>query len=453
MSYIDTSPASSVVKLTEDNFQEKFAELLTENGFKHADNESSVALAFRKTIYAVVSGETKYVIANHTIFKNAKGKLFGMAVLAEFSDGSGTPETKADIDTFLEDKYDEKKTRTTVYWYMLEKLPTITEGSNMVFHWDETELKRMALDVEVHEIDSSVAETVKPEINDITVAEPMVMQSPVVQSDIRGTMLNDDPLTKIIETNWWSDSVVRVEGIIDENSIFVTFQCDNVPAWENNVVPTVPFYFGEIDPVDEGDDASAMFGGTLPPGLTPEEVASFDFSDKTPVGERIMPILKTYPNYPGNGIDNVIMSRSKFGSRYQSYFLSWNANPGSMPPERKTEDGKTYPRAWNNLESGMYKYQFNPSNYSRKVHTSKIYLIHPEEGVRGSLSNTIGLNSTNVNAGNLRIRKANCPDKTYDIYKFHLMGAVSPLTKRPATPFAPAGVGIFDKEHTETTTQ
>ncbi|PGK40743.1 hypothetical protein MYW48_08535 [Bacillus cereus] len=180
-----------------------------------------------------------------------------------------------------------------------------------------------------------------------------------------------------------------------------------------------------------------------------EDVVSlFDFDDPgATVGETIYPLLKLYPHHSSNGVDSVMVSRSRFGARYQAHYLSWNAPSNQLPPNRVDEIGKKYPRAYNPVEkTNNYKYQFNNSRYSDKVHSSRIYVVHPEEGVRGYLDKAIGFNSQGMSATNLRVAKQNCPEKVYEMYKPHSIGAVSPLTKLPVTPFRPVGLGIYSED-------
>jgi hypothetical protein len=449
MPFVDTTPANFSIKLTEDNFQEKFAELLTQYGWNGGKDGTSVVRSFHKVAHTKTAGlmssdSFQFTIARHYIFKNASGKMFGMALATDvnsvrYGDLPSNDLTSTDYKNYIKDHFDKNKRRTTIYYYMLEKDPTNFTDGDVISVGCGSEFLRMALDVEVYGEDLY---STNPE------ADPFVMQSPIIQSTLRAGFYDTGTYPNMF-TNWWPDSEIRLQGFIDENTIFAVIQTDNVPAWENNIVPTVPFYFGAIDPIDPGDDAVAMFAGTVPPGSTEDDVAEFKFSNPhSTVGTRIMPWLKTYPAHPSNGVDSVMVSRSKLGSRYQEYFLSWNTTSDAMIPDRKSETGLEYPRAWNNIYNDESKYQFNPSRYSGKVHTSKIYLVHPEEGVRGSLSYAIGLSALNFNAGKLRIRKQNCPDPVYDVYRFFMVGAVSPLTKRPATPYRPIGIGIYDSEYT-----
>lgn len=174
-------------------------------------------------------------------------------------------------------------------------------------------------------------------------------------------------------------------------------------------------------------------------------VSTFDFDDRhASVGEIMFPLLKVYPHYPSNGIDSVMVSRSRFGARYQSHYLSWGTATRQMPPGKFTLDGRKYPRAYEAMDkTNNYKYQFNTSRYSGKIHSTRLYVVHPEEGVRGYLDKAIGFNLQSVNTPNLRVRKENCPNKIYEMYKYQSVGAVSPLTKIPATTYRPIGVGIY----------
>lgn len=476
MPYVDTTPALFYPKIREDNIQDALGILLENHGW-------TVALKFKKAVTSAhflsnghpitARHDESFAVAEHYIYRNASGKYLGLAIAAEFTEFtdhenimpyynwmSGTEQERQELIEFLEDYFERNKVNTSLYFYMVERLPQIDNGVTLLTpyggsniddgdpeqEYKPSELEKMlqmALDVEVVEMDYSSGSKSSLYIKK---AVPMTMQSPIVKCSLRPQFTEsiDYPF---MHTNWWTDSEIAVRGYIDSNSIFVVMQADNVPAWENNLVPTVPLYFGNIVPLDEGDEAVALFAGTVPPGSNQEQVAEFDFNSIVRGGERIMPILKSYPRHPSNGIDTVMLSRSKFGARYQEYFLSWNVAPNEMPPERVGTDGKRqYPRSYNNPNTDIYKFQFSPSRYSNKVHTSRIYLVHPEEGVRGYLDNAIGLNSTNFSAGRLRVRKDNCPDKVYDVYRYLPISGLSPLTKRPGTPYRPMGLGLLESE-------
>lgn len=465
MAYIDTTPALSPYKITEGNLQVGFKNMLIKNGWTAVKEFGKAVTSTHFVTEHPVSAmhEDSFTMAKHQIVRNARGDLLGIATVAEWKGltdhANGFPhynwfnsseEDKDKLLQYMEKEYDIHKVETTLYLYMIEKVPVIEDGTTILTPFGEQESDdalrlQMALDVEVTEIDfkSTTASSAY-----IKVAHPTVMQSPIVETALRATFLEDNDYP-YLDTNWWGDSEVSVKGNIDSNSFFLILQTDNTPIWEDNVIPVVPIYFGDIESMDEGDPAIALFSGTVPQGSTNSEVATFDFDDTTKLGGRtIMPVLKKYPRNPSNGIDSVIINKTKLGSRYQSYYLSWNTVPNDMPPQRNSDntgvgDGdRKYPRSFDRINS----YQFNPSRYSDKVQTSRIYLVHPEEGVRGYLKKSVGLNSANLNASELRIRKEGCPEKIFDVYQCVPVSAVSPLTKRPSTHYRPMGLGLFREE-------
>jgi len=480
MPYIDTTPAAYPVKLQEGNAQEKLGELLGQywtiagttatkhNFFKLAfdnalNNPSSSPLA--DDLFEVV-------LARHYVYANREGKVLGLAMKAtrEFKyseiSANATTAARADVLTFVNSLagsewfYEQLVgliTNTVWHFYVAEAEPVLTArfetvdtDKKLIKMAFDADIERAALDIEVYKTawESNTGGGFDFKIKDANMA---IFQSPITNSIMRTAHMEDlyseAYSTEHLHTNWWEDSEIRIQGLIDENNCFLTIQSDNVPAWEGGAVPTIPLYFSKIDPLDPGDDVYGFFTGTVAANdESLAAIAAFDYDDPSRVNfaKSYMPILKTYPGKPSNGIDTVMISRSKLGSRYQEYFLSWNTAPNLMPPLRE-QDGKQYPRAWNNSSSVAANFQFNPSRYSNKVHSSKVYLVHPEEGARGSLLHTIGLSALNFNSGKLRVRKQNCPDKLYDVFRYHLIEGVSPLTKRPGTPFRPIGMGIFDE--------
>ena len=464
MAFIDTTLPEATNVLQEGTFLDDFASLLTTNGWTEE-------LTFKKASYdGMLSNSTmdgtpsyEFFVATHKIFSNADGKFLGVAVgsswdgendiddvvtIPQLSAESGLGDT-TEFETYLEDKSTDNKVTTSIYFYMVENLPDFTADSMTIAPSEGTE--KFALDVEVKQYAGGKSDEVGDYPIVISDANPKVMQSPITKSTLRPEFIEDVDYPEMM-TNWWSDSEVALRGVIDDTNIFVVLQADNVPAWENNVIPSVPLYFGKLTTVSDSDNAVAMFAGTVASGTSESDVAEFDFDDPTVrVGEKIMPVLKNYPSHPSNGIDTVMVSRSRFGSRYQEYFLSWNTSPNTMPPDRQGADGKEYPRSWNHIHEDEYKFQFNPSRYSNKVHTSRIYVVHPEEGVRGHLSQAVGLNAINFSAGKLRIRKQNCPTKEYEVYRYFSIGGVSPLTKRPGTAYRPMGIGIYEEDYIPST--
>jgi hypothetical protein len=196
---------------------------------------------------------------------------------------------------------------------------------------------------------------------------------------------------------------------------------------------------------------SALFSGTayskegadLEAAL--KKSAKFDYDDVNIKQEILLPILKEYPNYPSNGVDSVMVKRTKYGAKYQAHYLSWAVPPNNMPPLRQDEDDKKHPRAWNDYRNSQYKYNFNPSRYSEKAHSSRALLVHPEDGTYGTLRNVILVSPlTIMNGDELKAVRDHCDaENKYAVYSYYLVEGISPLTKRPATAFRPAGLGIL----------
>lgn len=176
-------------------------------------------------------------------------------------------------------------------------------------------------------------------------------------------------------------------------------------------------------------------------------ISMFDFDNPySRMADPHIPILKVYNDYPSNGLDSVMCSKTRYGARYQAHYLSFGAPPNPMPPARAV-DKKKYPQAYNSMEKNTnYKYEFNKSKYSGKVHATPVYVVHPEDGVRGMLKYAIGFNSQSIGNSGLKVKTKDCPDKEYDKYLPNVVSAVSPLTKRPGVAHRPMGLGIF-KEH------
>ncbi|MFK4300107.1 hypothetical protein ABH892_000199 [Paenibacillus sp. RC254] len=201
---------------------------------------------------------------------------------------------------------------------------------------------------------------------------------------------------------------------------------------------------------------AALFAGTAfaKDGLSLESALSqsarFDYDDADPKRHQdtLMPMLKGYPVHPSNGIDSVMVKRTKYGARYQSYYFAWTVPSNRMPPLREDTTGAKHVRAWNNSDmSSAYQYQFNPSRYTEQVHSSRAILIHPEDGTHGTLRNVILLSPlTIMNGDELEAVDEHCTDgegAKHQTYSYYLTEGISPLTKRAATPYRPAGIGIL----------
>ncbi|MGD6829018.1 hypothetical protein [Bacillus pumilus] len=609
MPYIDSTPREYPSKFEEDNLQDMFAELLTNNGW--VVERTFYKAAYDTRAHYKTRSRVNYAAAKHTIFRNSDGILFGLATVGYF-DLKFRQEEEIPIRTpgdgltpswneWIRTQYENTVTRSSLYFYMLEKMPneelipdnglaTIVTMPGMgnseyqtkrdmdsdvvkTFYnpdlsddYDEESrdlnfdgkllnaskyhVIRSALDIEVWETKwvEKFLEVV------IVKTDPRVMQSPINKANLRAEHL-DVVENPIWHTNWWTDSEVTVQGHVDSKGIFLVLQADTAPAWEHNLVPTVPLYFGPLKSMIEGeeDEGYALFSGAVPPVTTNKDednrsvlvvretvssqalripvsglfnlgelpaylevagsdeivkivdkeiiddsefrdgigyvtvergqlgttkklipmstnlnalseksystidfdhlISLFDFDDpEAQGGTLIQPLLKLYPNHPSNGIDSVIVSRSRFGARYQAHYLSWGATTNEMPPLRRGADKiKKYPRSYEPMEETQnYKYQHNPSRYSEKTPSTRIYVSHPEEGNRGYLDKAIAFNPQGLRASKLKVMKEGCPDQVYGMYKPMKLGAVSPLTKVPATPFRPAGLGIYIEDHSPT---
>lgn len=465
MPFIDTTPAKFTPKVIESDLQPRLGDLLATQGWKVVAN-------FKKVVFdaATLKPDFSYVpkrsfpisVAEHFIYANKEGHMFGLAIVGYWSitlgelrqlgvspDKGNTP--LPEFAEWATNEFRKYRSPQTMYFYMVEDLKGLKPNhDDICLPWidaSEKELIRASLDIEVEASEWVTSGNSSNGVFTITKAEGRRMQSPIVPAGLRSKLIESyyEPKynSAVQYTNWWNDTELSIKGTLTETNAFFIIQSDNVPAPEGNLVPMIPFYFGKLDPIEDGDIAYAMFAGTVPVEDKIQKVAEYDFDDVTKKQPNIMPLLKTYPVNAANGLDNVMIHRAKLGARYQASYLSWNSPPNLMPPARSSVDGKRdYPRAWNNAENPLYKYNFNPSRYSDKVHTSKIYVVHPEEGVRGTLKDTIALAAFSFNANKLRVKRANCPDE-FDVYRYFLVEGISPLTKKPGTQFRPAGIGIY----------
>lgn len=471
MPFIDTTPALFTPKVTETDLQPRIGELLATAGWKIAAN-------FKKVVYDSIwinpngsmtdTGSYRSTVAEHFIYENTEGHMFGIAIAGSWSIRR-TEYTKqpgkapdAEFGDWATNEFRKYRTPRILYTYIVESLQGLTtNNTDIIMAWNDSSVDgqlRAALDIEVEKTVYKAAGSSNQFT--VTVADMRRMQSPIIQAGLRASFMENyfdaNVNAAVQHTNWWNDSEISIKGTLDGTNLFFIVQADNVPAPEGNLVPIIPLYFGKLDPIEEGDEAYALFAGSVPLMNNATAVAEYDFDNTTTRQPNIMPLLKNYPANPANGLDNIMVHRAKLGARYQAYYLSWNAPPNLMPPARSSTDGKRdYPRAWNNAENPLYKYNFNPSRYSDKVHTSRLYVVHPEEGVRGTLKGAIALAAFSFNANKLRVRKQNCPDEQFDVYRYFLVEGISPLTKKPGTQFRPAGLGLYlntiDKEGNEVT--
>lgn len=492
LAFIDT-------KVKEGSFQEDFADILSAGGW-------SIAKTFYKIAYPDYVIDPEYLSANfqpyniipinvakHVILENSNpafSKTFlGVAMRGVLSPrwdslsankpvNAVSPEQSAGFTEWvkgqveaLEDEDDSATkffTSSELYFYIVEKIPSVAGESWNTIPFTSGALEQGCLDVEVWKAYYKQVVGVGGSSYKFTIVEPelVLVQSPITKCTTRYASPPLESLYNVTfdvvetRTNWWADSDISVIGYIDNDAAFFVLQADVVPAWEDNVVPSIPFYLGRIRPFenDEGElldyDAVAFFAGTAPSGAI-SEIPMFDFTnyDKSKYQKTLMPILKDYPRHPSNGVDTVTVHRARRGARYQAYFLSWNSSLDDILPSRSerhntdfTSDtfDRQYPRAWQHPESDEYLYCFNPSRYSDKIHTSRIYVMHPEEGLVGHLYHAIGMASIGITSGKVRVIVDPCSVDRYEYYKYMVVDGVSPLTKRPGTVYRPIGLGILD---------
>ncbi|HFU7053811.1 TPA: hypothetical protein ACGN81_000695 [Bacillus cereus] len=437
--------------VSEAEFHTELVNTMIQNGWKKISS-------FYKIIYKFTKSEKpdyKYWAAKHVILKNNDGGLYGIVQVWKWTTKSkldidfSKPEGKTEFKTYLENN-PQFKDRSCMYIYMIEKLLDYEEDSVIVMGAEDGKEVDYILDVELAGVTVREIQDVDSEgkpyyrtVYDYT-DKPELMMSPWIKSTFRNPKLTNIDA----DTNWWPDSMVRITGQVDQSRVVLLIQADKTPAFDNNSVPVVPVYMGKLESYAADDTiADALWAGTAYDEGSEVSSHKFDFESKAPFRDvkKYMPRTKAYPKSPGNGIDNIIIKRSRFGARYQAHYLSWNVPPNMMPPDRKSTTGGQYPTAWQNHENDEYKYQFNPSVYSNKVHTSRAYIVHPEEGVRGYMPYIVLLSPLGLlNGDKLKVRQNTCPD-THDIYRFFTVDAISPITKLPATAYRPAGLGIYEK--------
>ncbi len=461
MSYVKTI-------FTEAGFLTDMESLLVTNGWTSEEKFQKLGYDFNKMFYtpsgfgSADPGEATFTIsiADHIILSNGSGELFGIARINKltkknrdlpttFLETSKHPKSDAlatdatlrnTLHEWMLEQNDSQMTDTSeIYFYMMKDKPTITEGKINVYPDSNP---RGVIDVENLDFTpfkiaasgpSGASYTFESKTPELT-----LMQSPMMKVKTRET----GTLTNGWLTNWWADSKIRVEGLVSEETVSIIIQSDNTAAYDDNNVPTIPIYMGQLIPEDPADsNESVLFGGTA------IAQADYDYRSLTPyMPTPLLPLQKAYPKSPGNGIDNLIVKRARYGAFYQAYYLSFQTASDTMPPDRKSTDGKSYASAWKNQANDEYSFRFNPSSYSGKVHVSRAYVIHPEEGVRGHLKDMLMASSIGlINSDRLKLKREACPD-VFDLYKYFVVDAVSPMTKRPAIPYSPAGFAIYEKE-------
>lgn len=459
MPYIETL-------FTEQTLQSDFIAAAVANGWEEVKRFRKVAYQFNDIFFGIASGwmepwkhSLKIMIADHALLRNRRGDIFGIARICEpplqwgdlpsqFKNGElpnqaqleENDELRQQLHDWMFSQWNDTFVDTSkIYFYMLKSVPSIPDGLRIVYP-SNTLTVRDALDIELLHYEPRKLVTGYGYEFFATNAQHEIMQSPIVPVSTREVNVPDNGWL----TNWWPDSKIRVEGFINDDMLILVIQADNTAAFDDNNVPTIPIYFGSLVPFDVNDTENAvLFAGTA------VSDAKYKYDLETPhipTANIILPTNKQYPKYPGNGIDNLIVKRTKLGAYYQAYSLSYQATPEKMPPDRQSTDGKQYVSAWKNKSNDEYQYQFNPSRYTKRAHVSRAIVTHPEEGHRGYLKGLVMTHSVGMRNGvRLKLKKQACPD-VFEYYKYFVVDAISPLTKRPAIVSRPAGFGIFEKE-------
>jgi hypothetical protein len=434
-------------EFTEESLFDSIINQLTLNGWTLVKRFKKVAFqpGYMAAMNFLDDTVLDFSIAEHVIVENALGYKFGIArvwkntnvVLKDLPTdlravitGSTTTKTISDVYNFFVNYFKSSEVSIVdIYLYMLKDFIDIP-----VSHYISANASNTLQDsLDVENLSGRPVRKDSYTEWENTYAQTQNMQSPIVQVKLRNSLVG----------NWWPDSKVRVEGLISDETVFLLLQCDNAAAYEGAEVPVIPIYFGQVEPLSESDTMEpVLWAGTTPTSKT------YDYSDPTKkfVTNPMLPFGKSYPKNPGNGIDNVLVRRTKYGAYYQAFYLAWQTGPEGMPPDRRSNDGKQFPSAWKNEQNDEYSFRFNPSSYTKRIHVSRAYVIHPEEGVKGYLRNMVVLSPIGlINGDRLRLRKAACPN-VYEIYRYQTIDAICPMTKRPATPYRPAALGILEKE-------
>ncbi|MED0665699.1 hypothetical protein P4T04_05125 [Bacillus badius] len=451
---------------TEETLQTDFIELAVANGWTLVKRFKKASFRFGDIYYSGVgtvldpaSTTIRLKLADHALIKNSTNDIYGIAricepkltwgeIPAEFKTGQYPNREALTDDSNLREqfhewlltKWDENNVDTSkIYFYMLKSAPDIPEDFEVVYPTLDNLGVRDVLDIELLSytpIKKSANETYEFSPSN---AQHLIMQSPMVPVSTRNIGTADNGWL----TNWWPDSKIKVEGFIDDETVVLLIRADSTAAYNENQVPLIPIYFGSLIPLNSNDTGHAsLFAGSATPN------GNYKYDSSTPFisgSSILMPLQKKYPQNPGNGIDNIIVKRGLQGAYYQAYYLSAHTGPEKMPPNRQDNTGRQFPSAWKN--AGNDEYNYPPiSSYSNKAAVSRAMVMHPEERQRGYLKNIVLAESVGPrNNTRLKVKKAACPN-VFEFYKYFVVDAVSPITKRPAVAYRPMAIGIFEKE-------
>lgn len=355
------------------------------------------------------SKQGKICITRHIILRRWDNELlaFAQSTGAISVNTADMPSDRTKLMAWLVTMYRELIDYTTVYAYTMESYDGYThfiapdgKATPVTIMTDDKGfgVHKASLDIEFYS-ETEYYEEMK--------------QSPIITLKLKGdTGESVSAIGKLnfrSNTNWWGDSLIRLQGVFDEVSSYFTLKVDSAPIWEDNTVTLVPFFFGNLvtkNATKPNETPLAMLGGS-------QVGKFFDFDNVIDRVETIQPMTRNYVSHPSNGVDSVMVKKTKYGARYQEHFLSWNVPSNLMPPTReelrvvkgalgtpKQETvARKYPRAWNYLRFGYYQYDFHPSKYSGSIHASRATVVHPEDGAVGYIPNIVLLPVINVMDG------------------------------------------------------
>ena len=258
-------------------------------------------------------------IAEHMILKHPSEDLYyGFAVSGDFSllygaiPKSVRPMTSVDEITSTEfggtdyrsndefaafanwvtNKWPPYKQKHTLYVYMVEKVHSdFAENQDSCIAWDG-DLKQAALDLDVIETGYKLVQG-SPKF---TIYQgKQAYRSPVSTIRFRIPMLESSSNVygvdfPTITGNWFNDSKIEIKGLLDKDKAMFVMQADASASFEDNGVPTLPFYIGKFDRLDPEDNNNhCLMAGSAFPSNTP----TLDYDSKTPMNTAIQPLLQT----------------------------------------------------------------------------------------------------------------------------------------------------------------
>lgn len=443
--YVDT-------KIEEGTLIEQLSAIIKEGGFTVKNRITKIGFPVGAGTGGSLEEKIVFSVARHTLLQhNLTKMMYGLAEYNEIEvyygvlpvDSRKSLETASSYVDFtllaewIIEQSDLYKFNHTFYTYMAESYSLEDAEPPVPYMAAHEEPKRFALDLEV-------MDTTLKGVAQLTY--PNHFQSPITPVHLRIPSIEKMTFTQPVyaphvKTNWWHDSKVQVRGVVTDTHIFLLLLADTAPAYQRNVVPLIPLFWGLFIPEKPDDNGNlALFSGSAWVEDNPE----YDFDDPTPFLDttKLMPLLKDYVEFVGNGIDDIVVYRTLNGSRYQQHRLIAEVESNIIPPPRQHE-GMQYPRAWqDNMHSAAYQYQMNPSRYSKRIETSKPIIYHAEEGRRGTIPDCLVSNPLSIrNYSIFKERVQTCPD-VYDLYRYFLIEGVSPFTKIPTTPFRPLGIAL-----------